>query len=128
MQQTAHPFDILNNQAFMSLTTYRRDGTPVATPVWFAREGDTIYVMTQRTAGKIKRANNNPRVRLAPCDVRGNLLNEDWCEANARVLEKSDEAEAALDRKYGEEKRANDERLRQAGRMDRVYLEIRPVE
>jgi PPOX class probable F420-dependent enzyme len=59
--------------AYVSLTTFRRDGTPVATPVWASRDGDRLYVWTEAGAGKVKRLRGNPRVLLAPCDARGRL-------------------------------------------------------
>lgn len=58
---------------YLSLTTYRKDGTPVATPVWLVRDGDALRVITQSDSGKAKRIRNNARVTLAPCDARGNL-------------------------------------------------------
>lgn len=58
---------------YLSLTTYRKDGTPVATPVWLVRDGQTLRVITQADSGKAKRIRNSPRVALAPCDARGNL-------------------------------------------------------
>ena len=58
---------------YLSLTTYRRDGTAVATPVWLVRDGDALRVITQADSGKAKRIRNNARVTLAPCDARGNL-------------------------------------------------------
>jgi uncharacterized protein len=53
------------------LTTYRRDGTPVATPVSLAVAGDRGYVRSPGTAWKVKRIRRDPRVQIAPCTVRG---------------------------------------------------------
>ena len=58
---------------YLSLTTFRRDGTPVATPVWVARQGDELVVYTARSSGKVKRLRNNNRVLLAPCNMRGRV-------------------------------------------------------
>lgn len=58
---------------YLSLTTFRKDGTPVATPVWLVRDGDTLRVITQADSGKAKRLRNSPRVLLAPCDARGTI-------------------------------------------------------
>ena len=66
----------LGNAKYLSLTTYRKDGTPVATPVWLVRDGDTLRVITQADSGKAKRIRNNAQVLLAPCDARGNLKGE----------------------------------------------------
>ena len=63
----------LGAATYLSLTTFRKDGTPVATPVWASQEGDRLYVWTEADAGKIKRLRNNGAVLLAPCDSRGGL-------------------------------------------------------
>ena len=63
----------LGRGKYLSLTTYRRDGTPVATPVWLVRDGDSLRVITQADSGKAKRIRNDDRVLLAPCDARGRL-------------------------------------------------------
>lgn len=63
----------LGAATYLSLTTFRKDGTPVATPVWASQEGDRLYVWTETEAGKIKRIRNNGSVLLAPCDSRGGL-------------------------------------------------------
>jgi uncharacterized protein len=53
------------------LTTYKRDGTPVQTPVTIAVDGDRAYVRTWDTAWKSRRMSNNPNVLLAPSTVLG---------------------------------------------------------
>ena len=53
------------------LTTYRRDGTPVGTPVNIAVDGDRAYIRTYDRAGKAKRLRNNPNVEIAPSTMRG---------------------------------------------------------
>ena len=58
---------------FVSLTTFRRSGTPVATPVWIARDGDALVVTTIVDSGKVKRARRDPRVELQPCTRRGTV-------------------------------------------------------
>jgi PPOX class probable F420-dependent enzyme len=83
------------------LVTYRRDGTSVPTPVWAAESGGSLYVRTERTAGKVKRLHNDPRLLVAPCTVRGRLLG-----ARSRrplVLPRADEhvAERVLAARYG---------------------------
>ena len=80
---------------YISLETFRKTGQGVATPVWFAEERGTLYVYSEAASGKIKRIRNNPRVRVAPCDMRG-ALRGDYIEATARILE-GDEARLADD-------------------------------
>lgn len=106
-------------QKYLSLESYRRTGQPVRTPVWFAEDGSVFYFYTEAESFKVKRIRNNSRVRVAPCDVRGNVKGE-WVEGTAQIL---DEAGARhthqlLNRKYGLIKRAMDllARLRGHGR------------
>ena len=56
---------------YLSITSYRRDGSGVSTPVWFATEGDRLLVMTDSRSGKVKRIRRNPYVTIAPCSGRG---------------------------------------------------------
>lgn len=58
---------------YVSLTTFRRSGEPVATPVWVARDGDDVVVITVDGVGKTKRLAHTARVELRPCDVRGRV-------------------------------------------------------
>jgi len=92
----------LLDQKYINLETYRKSGKAVCTPVWFVTENDTIYVITTKDTGKVKRLQNNQNVRIAPCGFRGELKGE-WTSGNARFAEK-DEAEKALrlrKKKYG---------------------------
>lgn len=93
----------LRQARYISLTTYRKDGTPVATPVWFATEDDELYVWTRIDSWKVKRLRRDPRVVVAACDVRGRI--EDGAtrlEGTGRLLD-ADGLEAVrrrLARKY----------------------------
>jgi PPOX class probable F420-dependent enzyme len=64
-------FDPFVKRPTALLTTYRRDGTPVATPVTIAVERDHAYVRTWDSAWKAKRMRNNPVVAVAPATMRG---------------------------------------------------------
>jgi uncharacterized protein len=55
----------------ISLETYRRNGEPVRTPVWFLKENGILYVHTGDSTGKVKRIRRNPKVRVAPSHFRG---------------------------------------------------------
>ena len=94
---------------YLNLETFKKSGDGVKTPVWFAAEPSTsldsgearLYVYTIGDSGKAKRIRNNPRVRIAPCDVRGNVQG-DWVEARAEIVT-GDEAEHGtqlLNKKY----------------------------
>lgn len=58
---------------YLSLTTYRRDGTPVSTPVWFVEEDGRLFVTTGAESYKAKRLRRNPVAMVAPCTARGAL-------------------------------------------------------
>jgi uncharacterized protein len=68
------------------LTTYKRDGTGVDTPVSIAFDGDRAYFRTFDKAWKSKRLRNNPRVQAAPCTVRGKPMGS-AIKARARLLD-----------------------------------------
>ncbi|MGA5566751.1 PPOX class F420-dependent oxidoreductase [Streptomyces platensis] len=58
---------------YVSLVTFRRNGTPVATPVWAVAEGAELLVWTRDDSWKVKRLRHDPRVTVTPCDVRGRI-------------------------------------------------------
>lgn len=97
------------NQKYINLQTFKKDGTPVATPVWFAEVGGELFVYTVANSGKIKRLRNNRRVRIAVCDVRGNLKGE-WVDGEARLLDATEAASGnrLITQKYGLIKRIMD--------------------
>jgi uncharacterized protein len=91
----------LLGQKYISLSTSRRSGQEVQTPVWFAEQAGKLYVMTRSDSSKFKRIRNQPQVRLAPCTMRGRITGA-WLKGQARILERESEAFArqALARKY----------------------------
>ncbi len=73
MTSSAQPTDIVSS-TYVSFTTFRRTGTPVATPVWIAPLPDgRLGFTTCGTSGKVKRLRHTPRVTLQPCDMRGGV-------------------------------------------------------
>ena len=76
------------------LTTYRRDGAPVATPVTIAVEGDRAYVRTWDTAWKARRMRNDPRVLVAPATMGGRPRGAP-VSARSRLLSGEEAAHAA---------------------------------
>jgi hypothetical protein len=91
----------LGDQRYASLTTFRKDGTPVATPIWVVRDGERLAVWTNAGTGKVKRIRRNPSVKIAACTVRGRLLGEP-VEARARLLPdgETDRIMALIRKKY----------------------------
>lgn len=121
---TRADLSLFRDQAYLSLTTFRKNGSPVATPVWFALDGEKLYVMTGAETGKVRRVRHNAQVEVAPCTLNGSLLGPSL-EAMARILHDEDRliAQRALLHKYGWQKRIYDLTyiLR---RKERVYFEI----
>ncbi|MDW4915412.1 PPOX class F420-dependent oxidoreductase [Streptomyces californicus] len=58
---------------YVSLTTHRKNGTPVATPVWAAADDGVLYVWTRSDSWKVKRLRGNAEVVVTVCDVRGRI-------------------------------------------------------
>ena len=60
----------------MSLTSFRKDGSEVATTVWFALHDGRLLMRTDSTSFKVKRMRRNPSVTVAPCNARGQVKGE----------------------------------------------------
>jgi len=92
----------LGAEKYVLLTTFRRDGRAVSTPLWVVPDGAGLAFWTPAGTGKVKRIRNSGRVTLAPCDVRGNIHGE-AIEANARIGDSTDRRRIGegLKRKYG---------------------------
>jgi hypothetical protein len=94
---------------YLNLETFKKSGEGVKTPVWFAADPSAsldsndakLYVYTIGVSGKVKRIRNNPRVRIAPCDMRGRVLGE-WVEARVAILTGEEAARGMrlLNKKY----------------------------
>jgi PPOX class probable F420-dependent enzyme len=116
----------LASSDYCLLISYRRDGTAVPTPVWFAVKGDALVFESDSDAAKISRIRRQPGVRVAPCSVRGRPQGPP-AEGVARILSgaEADAAERALAEKYGVSRRVT-QRLRPAA-PGHAYVEVRPV-
>jgi uncharacterized protein len=125
---TAPDFAGLREHKYALLVTFRRDGTAVPTPVWFALLDDRRFVThTEERTAKVRRIRRDPRARVFPCDPRGKPLGP-GVEATGRILETAaerEQAEAGLDRRYGRMRRAYDRVMVDEG--DMVYLELVPA-
>ena len=109
-------------QKYLSLETYRKNGDPVRTPVWFVESNGTLYVRTAESTGKYRRILKNPTVRVAPCDMRGNVKG-DWAAGEAKIITGEEEQATyrMLAKKYG----LMYKMLSLAGKKDYVALAIR---
>lgn len=94
-------FEQLREERFISIVSYRRTGEGVATPVWFAIDGDELVVGTFADSGKVRRIRANPDVEIAPANFRG-LEKGAYLPAQARIAgpAEAERAVAALMGKY----------------------------
>ena len=112
-------------QKYISLETFKKNGQGVKTPVWFVLHANALYAYTEADSWKVKRIRNNPRVRVAVCNVRGHI-DGPWLDATASLVE-GDERLAAnelLDRKYLLKKIFNF--LTRINRHTRAMIKIEP--
>ena len=84
-------FDPLARSRNILLTTHRRDGTPVGTPVHVVARGDVAYVRTFDPSGKLKRIRNNPDVEVAPSTITGRPTGP-ALPAKARIVDRPESA------------------------------------
>lgn len=90
----------LASEQFVSITTFKRDGTPVATPVWVAGENGSLLVISEADSWKVKRIRRNGHIRIAPCGARGALRGEP-IDADATINDDTSTVEELLAQKYG---------------------------
>ena len=82
---------------YLSLRTFRKNGKPIDTPVWFAPDGpDRFYLFSAADAGKVKRIRNNSSAELASCDMRGGSLGQ-WHGCVALLVDDSQEIDRAYE-------------------------------
>jgi PPOX class probable F420-dependent enzyme len=90
-------------QSYMNIETFRKNGAGVKTPVWFVRDGETLFVWTQTGTGKAKRIRNNGTVNIVPSTGSGEPVGE-WQPARAQVEESPeamDRVVSLMKKKYG---------------------------
>ena len=95
-------FSVVEGGKYISLTTFRKSGKPVATPVWFVEKEGKICVWTQSHSGKMKRLRHDSRVTLAPCTMGGKVIGP-TVEGIARLVspQEKEEVRLLLLAKYG---------------------------
>jgi len=91
----------IHGQKYICLTSFRKSGAAVSTPVWFGEDNGKLYVMTRNDSGKYKRIRNNSKTQIAPCTMRGKIQGQQF-SATARILPPEDWAHAkqTIHRKY----------------------------
>lgn len=95
--------DRLARAQYVQLTTFRKSGEPVPTPVWAVSDGRELFVWAERESWKVKRVRNNPRVEVTACDLRGKKTHGPTVSGNARLLGdvETDRVRKLLGGKYG---------------------------
>src|SRR5947207_8776890 len=121
---------------YLNLETFKKSGDGVKTPVWFAADPSAsldsndakLYVYTIGVSGKVKRIRNNPRVNIAPCDMRGGLKG-DWVAAQAEILMGAEARHGMqlLNKKYAPWKQLLD-LFAMFRKRERTVFAIRPVD
>jgi len=96
----ATPLEERFHGKYLSITSFKRDGSGVATPVWFVVDGERLLVITDANSWKVRRIRNTPRVTVARCTASGRVRGEPE-PARAEVLkaDELDRAKALVDRK-----------------------------
>ncbi|BDQ30680.1 MAG: PPOX class F420-dependent oxidoreductase [Nitrosopumilus sp.] len=92
----------IKSEKYIVLETYRKNGEPVKTPVWFVINDDFVYVVTRSNTGKIKRLQNNPKVKFALCTIKGKVTGE-WISGTVKILD-GNQTKSTIemrDKKYG---------------------------
>jgi PPOX class probable F420-dependent enzyme len=116
----------LKGQQFCLLTTLRKDGSAVPTPMWFALKGETVYMSTRGASAKVKRLRREPRVTIGPCNGSGRPTGPQ-VEALAGLVETAEEtaqAEACLSARYGLKRRLLRWALRFAKDKTDAYIRV----
>ncbi|HEX3787709.1 MAG TPA: PPOX class F420-dependent oxidoreductase [Pseudonocardiaceae bacterium] len=94
--------DRLGAEKYILLTTFRKDGRAVPTPVWAAQDGERLVVWTAMDTGKVKRIRRDGTVEIVPCDRRGKPSGESLL-GRAELLDSAETARLTglIGRKYG---------------------------
>jgi PPOX class probable F420-dependent enzyme len=92
VQRSAADLQALFPGRYLSVTSFKRDGTGVATPLWFVSDGERLFALTDLHSGKVKRMRRDPDVLVAPCGPSGKLRAEPL-PARAEVLTGTEDME-----------------------------------
>ena len=96
-------FDQFIDQKYLSLETYKRDNTPIQTPVWFVTYKEQFYITTKETTGKVKRLRNNQNARIAVCSMKGDIKSN-WVDVGLEKISEESDVEKIIKlrkKKYG---------------------------
>ena len=120
-------FDQFIDQKYLSLETYKRDSTPIQTPVWFVTENDQLYITTKETTGKVKRLRNNQNARIAVCSMKGDIKSN-WVDVGLEKIPEESNVEKIVKlrkKKYGFSARLVSMFTSQKGKTMAYSIEVR---
>ena len=115
------------DQKYLSLETYRKDKTPVKTPVWFVIDNDQLYITTRETTGKVKRLRNNQNARIAVCSMKGDIKSN-WVDVGLEKIPEESNVEKIVKlrkKKYGFSARLVSMFTSQKGKTMAYSIEVR---
>lgn len=117
--------DDLKGRKYCVLVSYRKNGQPMPSPLWFGVADGKLYFQTSPDGYKVKRIKNNPEVRVAPCDSRGKPKGAPFV-GKARVLapDEAAAAERAVQSNYGAGRRMY---TAFSDKVPNVYVEVTPT-
>ncbi len=118
--------DQLSGQKYCVVVTYRQNGEPVATPVWFGIGDGQLFFRSLAGTAKVQRIARNEEVLVAPCTIRGRPLGPAF-RGRAQILAAGDAAAAAerwIQSNYGLGRRLYEWAIADA---DAVYVAVTPV-
>jgi len=115
----------LKGHHYCVLVSYRKNGQPIPSPLWFGVADAKVYFLTSPDGYKVKRIRNNPEVRVAPCDSRGKPKGPPFI-GKARILSTGEVplAERTIKSNYGIGRRIY---TMFTGRVPAIYVEVTPT-
>ncbi len=115
-----------DGEKYISIETFKKNGQGVKTPVWFVLHQGAFYVYTEADSWKVKRIRNNARVRVAKCDIRGNVKGA-FIDGTGQIIDGEERmvADKLLDQKYFLKKIFNF--LTKINRHQRAMIKIVPA-
>ncbi len=118
-------FSSLRGHKYCLLSTFRKNGEAVPTPVWFGLADEKVYIRSEAAVGKVKRIRRDPRVHIAPCTFRGRPLAPST-EGRARILtpDESEHAERAITANYGLQRRLYEGTTSRFLYRELLYIEV----
>ncbi|HJU59882.1 MAG TPA: PPOX class F420-dependent oxidoreductase [Nitrososphaeraceae archaeon] len=101
MNKNYNYLETFEKAKYINIQTYKKNGYPILTPVWFIIRDNKIFFRTSHNSGKIKRIRINNNVKFALCDIRGKIKGE-WHEGIAKIEDDSNNIILSqIDKKYG---------------------------